>query len=42
MLRTAIEYLQGQTGLERVVFCLFGKESYQVFESRLQQEIQER
>jgi O-acetyl-ADP-ribose deacetylase (regulator of RNase III) len=42
MLRTAIDYLQGQTGLERVVFCLFGKESYQVFENRLQQEMQQR
>lgn len=31
MLTTAIEYLKGETGIERVVFCLFGKESYQVF-----------
>ena len=41
MLRTTIDYLEGQTGLERVVFCLFGKESYQVFENRLQQEMQQ-
>jgi O-acetyl-ADP-ribose deacetylase (regulator of RNase III) len=38
MLRTTIEYLKGQTGLEKVVFCLFGRESYQVFEDRLKQE----
>jgi O-acetyl-ADP-ribose deacetylase (regulator of RNase III) len=31
MLTTTIEYLKGETGIERVVFCLFGKESYQVF-----------
>jgi len=35
MLRTAIEYLKGPTGLERIVFCLFGKDSYQVFENQL-------
>jgi O-acetyl-ADP-ribose deacetylase len=43
MLRTTIEYLngfdklttKGQTGLKRVVFCLFGRESYGVFEREL-------
>ena len=39
MLKTAIEYLKGQIGLQRVVFCLFGQESYQVFENQLKQEI---
>ena len=39
MLKTTIEYLKGQTGLEKVVFCLFGRESYQVFENQLKQEI---
>jgi len=38
MLRTTIDYLKGQTGLEKVVFCLFGTDSYEVFESRLEQE----
>jgi O-acetyl-ADP-ribose deacetylase (regulator of RNase III) len=38
MLKTTIDYLKGQTGLEKVVFCLFGTDSYQVFESRLKQE----
>jgi len=43
MLGTTIEYLngfdklttKGQTGLDRVVFCLFGRESYAVFEKQL-------
>ncbi len=35
MLRTTIEYLNGNTGLKRVVFCLYGKESYDVFEKEL-------
>ncbi len=39
MLKTAIEYLKGQTGLQRIVFCLFGQESYQVFENQLNREI---
>ncbi len=38
MLGTTIEYLKGQTGLERVVFCLFGRDSYDVFARRLEQE----
>jgi O-acetyl-ADP-ribose deacetylase (regulator of RNase III) len=39
MLKTTIDYLKGQTSLEKVTFCLFGQDSYNVFESRLQQEI---
>jgi len=39
MLKTTIDYLRGQTGLEKVVFCLFGQDSYAVFENRLKQEI---
>jgi len=35
MLKTTIEYLKGQTGLEKVVFCLFGQDSYKVFENQL-------
>lgn len=31
MLSTAINYLSGDTALERVVFCLYGGEAYQVF-----------
>jgi len=35
MIRTTIKYLKGQTDLERTVFCLFGRESYEVFEKQL-------
>lgn len=38
MLKTTIEYLRGETGVERVVFCLYGQESYDVFEHRLKAE----
>ena len=38
MLKTTIEYLNGKTGLERVVFCLYGNDSYQVFAKQLKQE----
>ncbi len=37
MLRTAIVYLQGQTGLERVVFCLYGRSAYETFAAVLKQ-----
>ena len=39
MLKTTIDYLNGQTGLELVSFCLFGRDSYEVFENQLKQEI---
>jgi O-acetyl-ADP-ribose deacetylase (regulator of RNase III) len=39
MLSTTIDYLKSQTGLKRVVFCLFGRESYDVFEKQLKREI---
>lgn len=38
MLRTTIDYLKGPTDLEKVVFCLFGEDSYQVFAEQLKQE----
>ncbi len=38
MLDTTVSYLKGPTGLERVVFCLFGRDSYDVFANRLEQE----
>jgi len=38
MLQTTIDYLNGQTGLELVLFCLFGRDSYEVFENQLKQE----
>ena len=39
MLRTVIDYLESQSGLERVVFCLFGNASYEVFEQQLSREM---
>ena len=39
MLETTIDYLKGSTGIERVVFCLFGQDSYEVFANRLKQEM---
>lgn len=31
MLSTVVEYIQEETSLERVVFCLFGKEAFDIF-----------
>ncbi len=39
MLQTTIEYLNGKTRLQKVIFCLFGNDSYQVFAKQLKQEI---
>jgi len=36
MLSTAIEYLKGKTDLERIVFCLFSKETFNVFLEELE------
>jgi O-acetyl-ADP-ribose deacetylase (regulator of RNase III) len=36
MLTAAVEYLRGATGLEQVVFCLFGQDSFEVFARQLQ------
>jgi O-acetyl-ADP-ribose deacetylase len=39
MLDAALCYLQGKTDLERVVFCLYGSDSYEVFARELTREI---
>ncbi len=39
MLETTIEYLNGDTGLQKVIFCLYGNDSYQIFAKQLKQEI---
>jgi O-acetyl-ADP-ribose deacetylase (regulator of RNase III) len=39
MLGVAIRYLKGDTGLEHVVFCLFGPDSYEVFARELTKEV---
>lgn len=36
MLQTAVPYVKGNTGLERLVFCVFGKDNFQVFHNELQ------
>jgi len=38
MLAATVAYLRGETGIERVVFCLFGQDSYAVFAGRLGQQ----
>jgi len=39
MLATAVEYLRGQTGIERIVFCLYGQDSYAVFAQQLARDV---
>lgn len=39
MLRIAIDYLKGDTQLDHVVFCLFGRESYDIFAAQLEREM---
>ena len=38
MLGVTVEYLRGTTHLERVVFCLFGHDSYEVFAAQLERD----
>jgi O-acetyl-ADP-ribose deacetylase (regulator of RNase III) len=35
MLRAAREYLEGETQLERVVFCLYGRSAFDIFAREL-------
>ncbi len=35
MLRAAIDYLQGETRLEHVIFCLYGQRAFDVFAGEL-------
>jgi O-acetyl-ADP-ribose deacetylase (regulator of RNase III) len=39
MLRTATDYLKGTTQLQRVVFCLFGRDDFDVFAAQLKREM---
>ena len=41
MLKTTIDYLNGQTGIEKIVFCLFSKDNFQIFNKKLKQYISE-
>lgn len=38
MLIAAIEHLRGSTRLQRVVFCLFGRDSYECFARELERQ----
>jgi O-acetyl-ADP-ribose deacetylase (regulator of RNase III) len=38
MLETTSDYLKGETEIEKVIFCLFGQDSYAVFEKQLQKD----
>jgi hypothetical protein len=40
VLATTIVYLQGNARLEKVVFCLFGKESLMAFAKELESQLQ--
>ncbi len=42
MLGTTIDYLKGVTELQKVVFCLFGADSYEVFCSQLEHQMDKR
>lgn len=35
MLDTTVDYIKRPTGLDKVVFCLFGQDNYKVFEEQL-------
>ncbi len=41
MLSTVIDYLKGETGLHRVVFCLYGEESFSAFAEELRKQSEE-
>lgn len=36
MLSNSIDFLEGESGLEKVVFCLYGQEAFNVFKDTLQ------
>jgi O-acetyl-ADP-ribose deacetylase len=39
MLRSTLDYIKGQTQIEKVIFCLFDSSSYNVFAKQLEQEL---
>ena len=41
MLRAAIEYLRGETGLERVVFCLYNQRAFDIFARELATQVEQ-
>ncbi len=41
MIKTAFGYLRGITKIKKVIFCLFGQNSYRIFEEELSKQIPE-
>ena len=39
MLKTSIDYLKQETIIEKIVFCLFDKDSYTIFSDQLNKEL---
>lgn len=39
MLSNTISYLQGDTTLKKVVFCLYGKDNFAVFQKELEKQL---
>lgn len=39
MFQTIIPYVKGSTGLERLVFCVFGQENFRIFHNELQAQL---
>ncbi|MCK4352147.1 macro domain-containing protein [candidate division WOR-3 bacterium] len=42
MLPTAIDYLKGKTQIEKVIFCLYGKEAFNIFDQTLNKYVNHR
>ena len=42
MIKTILDYIKTSTGLKKIVFCLYGQDSYNVFAQQLEQEIRDR
>jgi O-acetyl-ADP-ribose deacetylase (regulator of RNase III) len=41
MISTTIDYLSQTTGLKKVIFCLWGKSAYSIFENELKKQLNE-
>ncbi len=41
ILKTILEYLKGETGLERVVVCLYGDQAFEIFGNKLNEILRE-
>lgn len=39
MLANTIDYLKGETNIEKVIFCLYGKDSFETFKKELEKQL---